>query len=114
MIHASKDDYALFVVENSQGIIGLFDLYDGYPTIGTGWISLLLLDIEFRGKGIGKILCNLIAEECRTYGFDSVGLAVSMNNRIALKFWVNLGFKEILGIYGDLKYPVMGLKQTLK
>ena len=110
---AKIENYALYVVEKNQRIIGLFDLYEGYPDSQTAWISLLLLDIESRGAGIGKKLLSMIADEYRKGGFDSLGLAVSMNNRIALKFWVNHGFKEILGIFGDLKYPVMGLKMKL-
>lgn len=111
--NADIENYALYAVENDDKIIGLFDLYDGYPEEKSAWISLFLLDIEHRGRGIGKSLIHVITDECSKTGFKSLGLAVSMNNRIALKFWVNLGFNEILGIYGDLKYPVMALKLKL-
>lgn len=111
--NAVFENYALFVVENANGIIGLFDIYDGYPDSGTAWIGLMLLDIDSRGLGIGKELNGIITEACHRHDFESLGLGVSMNHRIALKFWVNGGFKEILGIYGDLKYPVMALKKRL-
>jgi diamine N-acetyltransferase len=111
--NADKQNYALFAVEDDDKIIGLFDLYDGFPEVNSAWISLFLLDIEYRSRGIGKRLIRVISNECRKTGFKSLGLAVSMNNRIALKFWVNSDFKEISGIYGDMKYPVMGLKMKL-
>jgi diamine N-acetyltransferase len=110
---AKFEHYSLFVINDNQGIIGLFDLYDGYPEVETAWISLFLLDIESRGIGKGKILVERITKECCETGFKSLALASSLNNRVALKFWINNGFKEIIGIYGDLKYPVIGLKKHL-
>lgn len=111
--NASLDNYGLYVVEFDRNVVGLFDLFDGYPNEGIAWISLFLLDIESRGIGLGKKIVNKITDECLQNGFESLALAVSMNNRVALKFWIQAGFKEILGIYGDLKYPNLGLKKTL-
>jgi diamine N-acetyltransferase len=108
-----KENYVLFVVEKSKSIIGLFDLYDGYPETNTAWIGLFLLDIEFRNEGYGKLICEMIASSCQQDGIESMALAVSMNNRLAFKFWINQGFKEILGLYGNIKYPIIGLKRTL-
>jgi diamine N-acetyltransferase len=108
-----KENYALFVVEKSNSIIGLFDLYDGYPETNTAWIGLFLLDIEFRNEGYGKLICEMIAASCQKDGIKSLTLAVSMNNRLAFKFWINQGFKEILGLYGNIKYPIIGLKRKL-
>jgi GNAT superfamily N-acetyltransferase len=110
---AKFENYSLFVINDIHGIIGLFDLYDGYPQKDTAWISLLLLDVESRGNGLGKMLVEEIVRECKEVGFKYLALASSMNNRVALKFWVNNGFKEIIGLYGDLKYPIMGLKRLL-
>ena len=110
--NAKLENYGLFVVEFNHNAVGLFDLYDGYPQEGIVWISLFLLDIESRGIGLGKNIINKITNECLQNGFESLALAVSMNNRVALKFWIQVGFKEILGIYGDLKYPNLGLKKT--
>lgn len=111
--NATQENYGLFVVEFEHKVIGLFDLYDGYPKDGIAWISLFLLDIESRGMGLGKKIINEITDECLQHEIESLALAVSMNNRVALKFWIQNGFKEILGIYGDLKYPNLGLKKTL-
>ncbi|MDP2814193.1 MAG: GNAT family N-acetyltransferase [Erysipelotrichaceae bacterium] len=111
--NAAQENYGLYVVEFELKVMGLFDLYDGYPQDGIAWISLFLLDIESRGMGFGKSIINKITDECLQHGFESLALAVSMNNRVALKFWIQNGFKEILGIYGDLKYPNLGLKKTL-
>lgn len=110
---AKKEDYALYVIEDNQSIIGLFDLYDGYPNPGIVWISLFLLDVEYRGSNFGSKALEKIVSSCRIAGVESLALAVSMNNRLAFKFWVNSGFKEILGIFGNIKYPVIGLKMKL-
>lgn len=112
--NATLENYGLYVVEFDRKVIGLFDLYDGYPKEGIAWISIFLLDIESRGIGLGKSILVKITDECQKYRFESLALAVSMNNRVALKFWIQSGFKEILGIYGDLKYPNLGMKKTLK
>jgi diamine N-acetyltransferase len=113
ILDAKIENYALFVIEDNQSIIGLFDLYDGYPNQGIVWISLFLLDVEYRGSKLGSKVIDKIVSSCRSADVESLALAVSMNNRLAFKFWVNRGFKEILGIYGDIKYPVIGLKMKL-
>jgi diamine N-acetyltransferase len=113
VIHADVANYALFVIENEQGILGLFDLYDGYPASGDVFISLLLLDVEYRGLGYGNQVIELIAERCQADKRESLVMAVSMNNRQAFSFWVNNGFKQILGVYGGLKYPIIGLSRKL-
>ncbi|PKM63693.1 MAG: hypothetical protein CVU96_06610 [Firmicutes bacterium HGW-Firmicutes-20] len=110
---ARMENYTLYVIEDNQSIIGLFDLYNGYPETKTAWISLFLLDVEYRGSNFGSKTLEKIISSCRFDGVESLALAVSMNNRLAFKFWVNSGFKEILGIYGDIKYPVIGLKKKL-
>ncbi len=112
--HATKENYALYAVRLGGEIVGLFDLYDGYPLDNTAWISLFLLDIPIRGRGFGQRIENEIACFCRANGFQSLALALSMNNRQAFKFWVSCGYKEILGLYGDIKFPVIGLKKSLK
>jgi len=111
--HADFANYALFVVENEQGILGLFDLYDGYPASGDVWISLFLLDVEHRGLGYGNQVIERIAKKCQQNKREFLAMAVSMNNRQAFNFWVNNGFKHILGVYGGLKYPVIGLRRKL-
>jgi diamine N-acetyltransferase len=111
--HADVANYALFVIENEQGILGLFDLYDGYPASSDVWISLFLLDVEHRGFGYGNQVIELIVEKCQKDKRESLVMAVSMNNRQAFNFWVNNGFKHILGVYGGLKYPVIGLRRKL-
>ena len=110
---AKIENYYLFVIEDNHRIIGLFDIYDGYPQLDTAWISLFLLDVDSRGQGIGKALIQMITKTIREVGFDSIGLAISMNNRVALKFLISNGFNVIIGMYGDLKFPIIGLKKQL-
>lgn len=91
-------------VGESKKLIGFFDLYHGYPSANSLWISMFLLGREFQKKGYGQEIINLIKKEARNVDYNKVGIGVYLKNWSALRFWTKCGFDKVTGIYGDEIY----------
>lgn len=118
--NAHKDYYRLksIYLKDSEKLIGFFDLYFGFPTIKTVWISIFVLDQEYRKNGYGQEIIEFISAEVRKTEFMKIGIGVHLKNWPALRFWTKAGFDKILGIYGDEKFSettfaLMGLEKSL-
>ena len=61
---------------------------------------------EFRGKGYCKKLMNYVIEFAKREKYNELSLGVNLDNYIALKLYVNLGFTKIqyIGEDSDGKY----------
>lgn len=70
------------------------------------YISRIIVKKEFRGKGYGKKLMNYVIEFAKREKYKEVSLGVNLDNYIALKLYVNLGFTKIqyIGEDTDGKY----------
>lgn len=62
---------------------------------GIGWISLVYIKQELRGKGLGTQLLGRAITNYQMLGRSAVRLHVSAENENALSFYLNLGFKNI-------------------
>lgn len=115
----SFNNYELYIIEYKEKMIGFFDLYLGYPTIKSAWISIFVIDKTIRGKGHGKNVIHFVEETVLKQGLKDISIAVDLKNYSGLKFWTKIGFKEVLGVYGDNdyginKYAVIGLRKILE
>ena len=70
------------------------------------YISRIIVKKEFRGQGYGKKLMNYIIEYAKKEGYKELSLGVNLDNYIALKLYVGLGFNKIqyIGEDSDGKY----------
>lgn len=70
------------------------------------YISRIIVKKEFRGKGYGKKLMNHIIEYAKRKEYKELSLGVNLDNYIALKLYVELGFNKIqyIGEDSDGKY----------
>ena len=70
------------------------------------YISRIIVKKDFRGKGYGKKLMNYIIEYAKREGYKELSLGVNLDNYIALKLYVGLGFNKIqyIGEDSDGKY----------
>ncbi|XMB67061.1 GNAT family N-acetyltransferase [Mycoplasmatota bacterium zrk1] len=117
--NASKDKYQLNVIEYNNAIIGFFDLYEGYPSKSSVWISIFLIDMKERRKGHAKRVLGLIEETIDTGLYDNISIGVDLKNYSGLMFWTSNGFKEVISVFGDSNYStehfaVIALKKYLK
>lgn len=115
-----KDNYRLKSVylKGDHKLIGYFDLYYGYPSGNCVWISIFVIDGTFRQKGYAQEVINYVSDDCRKSGFKKMGIGVYLNNWRALRFWTQIGFDKVSGIYGDgeyreNKYATIGLEKIL-
>lgn len=70
------------------------------------YISRIIVKKELRGKGYGKKLMNYAIEYAKSKGYKEMSLGVNLDNYIAFKLYVDLGFTKIqyIGEDSDGKY----------
>ena len=70
------------------------------------YVSRIIVKKELRGLGYGKKLMNYIIEYAKREGYEELSLGVNLDNYIALKLYVELGFDKIkyIGEDNDGKY----------
>lgn len=70
------------------------------------YISRIIVKKDLRGQGYGKKLMNYIIEYAKKEGYKELALGVNLDNYIALKLYVGLGFNNIqyIGEDSDGKY----------
>lgn len=117
--NASRDYYQLksIYLKNSRKLIGFIDLYHGFPTVETVWISLFVIDKGYRKHRYGQEIVEFIFTEAVKADYQKVGIGVHLKNWPALRFWVKQGFTKISGIYGDQVYSrdtfaIIGLEKS--
>ncbi len=70
------------------------------------YISRIIVKKDFRGKGYGKKLMNYAIDYAKNNGYKEISLGVNLDNYIAFKLYVDLGFTKIqyIGEDSDGKY----------
>lgn len=85
--------------DNNRKIGGFFiDMVyddDGVEVFNMGHIQNVWLSEEYRGMGISKLVFNILLNEVRKTGYDSVYLTVKKDNIPAVKLYKSLKFKVI-------------------
>ncbi len=115
----SFEQYDLYIVEHNNKPIAFFDLYKGYPTDLSAWISIFVVDKDVRGQGHGKKIISYVEQHIKSSGLTNISIAVDLKNYNGLMFWTKIGFNEIIGVYGDKKYgpdkyAVIGLRKNIE
>ena len=70
------------------------------------YLSRIIVKKNYRGKGYGKKLMNNIIEYAKKENYEEMSLGVNLDNYIAFKLYVDLGFTKIqyIGEDSDGKY----------
>lgn len=66
--------------------------------MNSAWISILIGDQSYWGKGVSKLAMKFLEDTCREMGFSRIELGVFENNIKALKLYTSLGYKEFIRI----------------
>jgi ribosomal protein S18 acetylase RimI-like enzyme len=109
---ASKDNYQLYSIFFQDQLIGYFDCYHGYPRKDYLWISIFVIDQTLSGYGHGSEVVKMIESMFLSESYPTLALGVKTKNTLGLKFWTKVGFREILGVYGEEEI-VIALKKTV-
>ncbi len=64
----------------------------------SAWISILIGDQNYWGKGISKIAMMFLDNTCKDMGFNRIELGVFENNIKAINLYKSLGYKEFTRI----------------
>ncbi|WP_342757583.1 GNAT family N-acetyltransferase [Kineothrix sedimenti] len=99
----ADNKYCSFKVIEDQDrqVIGLLDIYHGYPDKECLWIGLFIMDKQFQGNGLGTAAIKSLLEEAAEKEWKACGLGVYLKNLKGVSFWIHNGFKEIGNIYGE-------------
>lgn len=73
-----------FVYEDEEGIKGFISI------INNEFIGALFVDVDFQDNGIGKSLINYVKDK-----YKKLTLAVYKENKSAVGFYTNVGFKIV-------------------
>ena len=94
--HHADDHRAVSIIYNKDEPVGLIDMDTRRGAHAQyGWISLLYLREDFRGRGYG---IQLLARPLRDYADmqrNALRLLVSSDNERALKFYKRCGFRQL-------------------
>lgn len=66
-----------------------------YKEANEWMIGLLMLDPKFRKKGLAKIMHEIIVDFIMEESGDKIRIGVIDSNKSAIRFWKDLGYKEI-------------------
>ena len=94
--HSAKDRDCLMKVMYGDRPVGVLELDPRRgKDEGCGWVSLLYLVPEFRGKGYGVQLIGCAAAYFSDRDRDRVRLHVAVTNEAAIGFYRHYGFREL-------------------
>ena len=77
------------------------------------YLSHLTVKPEYRGKGIGTLLCDYIFDYCKKLNYSEISLAVLLNNYNAMRLYHRLGFNELIAVSEDEDGKYIGLLKKL-
>lgn len=117
LVEASFEDglYTLGVY-NEDKMIG-FILYD-YDETFPGWsMSRFMIDKNYQGKGYGKqAVLEFLEYFKEKHNAGEIYISVSLDNKIARKMYLDIGFEEIKKIeytFGDMIFKEMQMVKKL-
>lgn len=88
-------------LKQTNEVIGVLELYNGYPSRDVLSIGWLFIHPEHQKMGYAKETVNYVFEEARRAHFKKIRLGVHLKNWPAIRFWHKNGFDKIVNIVGD-------------
>jgi ribosomal protein S18 acetylase RimI-like enzyme len=92
-----KDTYENYVLEEEQKIIGYMSLLfyrSLYHKEDTAQVNELIIDKEYRNKGLGKELLQYGIKRAQEREMDEIEIGVEKENIKAIKFYKDNGIEE--------------------
>lgn len=97
----SEDESGIYCGIFIQGkMIGIIDFvlsgFEGNPC--HSYLSLLMISAKYRKQGIGKEVVKTVETEIlKNHNIKSILADVQINNKQAITFWLNMGYKIVSG-----------------
>ena len=103
-INFTEDDYRRLIESPHSHLFLLFedDAVAGMLTVGTylsptgskAWIEDVVIDVAFRGRGLGRQLVSYAIDYCRQQGVDTLYLTSTPKRIAANALYQSLGFER--------------------
>jgi ribosomal protein S18 acetylase RimI-like enzyme len=81
-----------------EGILAGFLLakleYTGHPMTGAAMIYLISVNPDYRQHGIGTLLIEALARDCRTKKIKTIRASIPENNAAITQYFTNAGFRR--------------------
>lgn len=73
---------------------GICAFYCNDKTTKTAFLTMIVVDKQEQGKGLGSLLLDKMVWHCRTEGMKRIRLEVACDNERAYHFYVRHGFQQ--------------------
>lgn len=100
---AHPETYANFVYEDEGNVVGfLSEMFymSFFHRVGTAQVNELVVDDNYRGKGIGNALMKAAEEEARRRNMDELEVGTEQDNLKAQAFYRKYGFDGEYVLFG--------------
>jgi GNAT superfamily N-acetyltransferase len=89
------DKITLGFFDAADRLIGVLDAVRHYPEAGIWYVGLLMIDPDFRQRGLGASIVRAFEAWSIGLGTHAIRLGVYPQNDKAHRFWRRMGFVEI-------------------
>lgn len=90
----SDDDKAVLgIFESSDRAIGVIDIIRDYPDAGVWYLGLMMLDSDWRSRGVGSQVYVALEQWLNSRGAQQIRLCVLTENPKGARFWRSVGFE---------------------
>lgn len=93
----AKTDHIAFVAINNDEVVGWVHAFQASYLESLPFVEIggLVVDKNYRGKGIGKILLNEVKQWCMKQRVYRLRVRTQTTRHDAQRFYVSFGFKDI-------------------
>ena len=84
---------AAAIVNNET--VGFAAYYRNDAATKTAYISVVVIDPEYRGMGLGTEIIKNVIDDCDKNGYERIRLEVDKNNQKAIRLYQKFGFKKV-------------------
>ena len=110
---SSKDKKNCIGLYLKNKLVAILYLIEDYPNNDSCFIGLLIIDVDYQGKGRGKDITTSLIKTVKENGYKRIELGVIEDNVSAIKFWNKMGFIPTGTIYNHEKYNVIMMEKVL-
>jgi GNAT superfamily N-acetyltransferase len=111
------DKFVIGIYAESADLVGILDAIRDHPRKHDWWLGLLLLDPDYRNRGLGKRIYWTFEAWAARRGARNICAGVIEGNEPAYKFWQGLGFEMVelqpARRFGVLEHAVLVIRRVV-
>lgn len=101
-----SENAEFFIASQDENILGFISFYCNDFCSKTAYISMIIIDKNYQGKGLGKVLLKTAVDYCKTQEMKCVKLEVACSNKNAIEFYEKFGFVRTEKINDSYYYRI--------